>query len=105
MDLEKKIMEFTRRGDQEKVRWLKNLDKAFLPSVVERIQQNDKSVLKETVVPKWVTWDFLYEWAMSKKVSRGTRCILCNELSESGINFKEKFICEGCFLKLKNLNQ
>ena len=87
----------------EKVRWLEKMDTLIPKSQVERIQQNDKTVLKELVLPSWVKWDFLYTWAASKKTADGRRCILCNEYRENGIDFKEKYICEDCFLKLKNL--
>jgi hypothetical protein len=103
--LEMKIIEFTRKGDTVKAGWLKNIDRVILPSQVKKIQQNDKSVLRELVLPKWVSWDFLYEWAAGKKSNSGRLCILCNTGSECGIDFMEKFVCENCFLKLKNLNQ
>lgn len=101
---ERKMHELMRRGDKEKVAFLKSLEKNMLPSQIERIQGNDRSVLKELVVPRWVSWDLLYDWAISKKRRKGRRCILCSELNEVGIDFKEKFICEHCFLKLKNLD-
>lgn len=100
---EKKLLELTRRGDTEKTSYLKNLNKIVLPSQIKRIQENDKSVLREMIVPKWVPWDLLYDWAISKKAVKGRRCILCDDVMEVGIDFKDKFICEHCFLKLKNL--
>ncbi|MCX8158168.1 MAG: sigma factor G inhibitor Gin [Candidatus Diapherotrites archaeon] len=103
--IEKLITEYTRKGQLDKANFLKNLDKVLLPSTIQRIQQNDKTVLKEIVLPKWVDWELLYEWANSKKIKNGRTCILCNESSETGIDFKSKFICDNCFLRLKNLNQ
>lgn len=101
---EARMIELTRRGDIEKVRWMKNIDKIILPTQIKRIQQNDKTVLRELVLPKWVSWDFLYEWANSKKPKEeGRLCILCNSSNEVGIDFLDKYICENCFLKLKNL--
>ncbi len=100
---EDKLLDLMRKGDMEKVKWMKSLNKTIMPSQVERIQQNDKSVLREMVVPKWVSWDLLYEWADSKKIEKGRRCILCSQTNEVGIEFNQKFICENCFLKLKNL--
>ena len=100
---EDKLLELTRRGDIEKVKWMKNINRIILPTQIKRIQQNDKTVLRELVLPKWVSWDLLYEWANSKKVVEGRRCILCNEYSENGLDFLEKYICENCFLKIKNL--
>lgn len=100
---EQKLIELTRRGDIEKVKWMKNIDRIILPNQVKRIQQNDKTVLQELVLPKWVRWDLLYEWANNKRVRKGRMCILCNEYSENGIDFEQKYICENCFFGLKNL--
>ncbi len=102
MNLEEKINEFYRKGAKDKAQYLENLDKKFLPSVVKRIQANDKTVLKEIVIPNWVSWELLYEWSQTQKNHKGQQCILCNELNEHGITFKEKFVCENCFLKIKN---
>jgi len=101
---EQKLLELTRRGDKEKSAYLKGLDNTVLPSFVKRIQQNDKTVLREMVVPKWVPWELLYDWAKDKKIANGRRCILCGELDEVGIDFNNKFVCEHCFLKIKNLH-
>ncbi|AJF60844.1 MAG: hypothetical protein J4224_02570 [Candidatus Diapherotrites archaeon] len=95
--------EFIRKGAFERVRWMQNLEKTMLPSHIKRIQQNDKTVMQEVVIPRWVTWDLLFEWANKKNTSSGRRCILCANLDENGIDFKERFICENCFLKLKHL--
>jgi len=100
---EEKMLDLMRKGDEEKVKWMKSLNKTIMGSQIKRIQQNDKSVLRELVVPKWVTWDLLYDWAQGKQIAKGRRCILCAEAYESGIDFNEKFICENCFIKLKNL--
>ncbi len=100
---EEKMLDLMRKGDLEKVKWMKSLDKTIMKSQIERIQQNDKTVLKEMVLPKWVSWDLLYDWAKSKQIEKGRRCILCGKANETGIEFNEKFICENCFIKLKNL--
>lgn len=100
---ETKKTEFLRKGEIEKAKWLENIDKTILPSYAKRIQQNDKTVLKELVVPRWVGWDILYDWALSKKSDSGHMCILCNLNSENGIHYVEKFICESCFLKIKTM--
>jgi hypothetical protein len=102
---ESKMLELMRRGEKQKVEWMKNLDKTLLPSQIKRIQQNDKTVLMELVVPKWVDWKLLYDWGQNKKEKRpeGEICILCNNASQNGIRYLEKFLCESCFLKLKNM--
>ena len=100
---DEKLVELTRRGDAEKAKWLKNIAKNILPSQIIRIQQNDKTVLKELVLPKWVDWDLLYGWAMERAPEKGRQCILCNGLEEQGLDFREKFICGKCIFALKNL--
>lgn len=104
MDLEKQKNEWARKGAIDRVKFLENLDKIMLSSYVRRIQQNDKTVLREIVLPKWVSWELLREWAAGKKPKekKGQICILCNEMHENGITFKEKFICEQCFIQLKH---
>lgn len=100
---EKKLLEFMRRGDTEKVHWLKNIDKHILPSHIKRILRKDKTILQELVLPKWLTWELLYDWALTQKKDEGKLCVLCNNYHKVGIEFKGKFICEYCFLELKNL--
>lgn len=100
---ETKKTELLRKGQMDRARWLENISKAILPSQAKRIQQNDKTVLKELVLPSWVNWDLIYDWAITKKDSSGKTCILCNFDAENGIYFLEKYVCESCFLKLKNL--
>lgn len=102
---EAKKTEFLRRGEKDKVKYLDNLRKIVLPSQLRRIQQNDKTVLMELVVPKWLGWDLLYEWASQLKArERGSRlCILCNESNAAGIDFREKWICDNCFVRVKSL--
>jgi hypothetical protein len=100
---EEKMVEFLRRGDEAKVKWMRSLDKTVLPSQVKRIQQNDKTVLFEMVLPQWVDWSLLQDWANNKKSHSGDICILCSTASEHGITYLEKHICESCFLKLKHM--
>ncbi|MCD6247486.1 MAG: hypothetical protein J7J87_03605 [Candidatus Diapherotrites archaeon] len=99
---ERRLLEFTRRGDIEKVRWLKNIGKHILPSYVKRIQKKDKSIMQELILPKWVSWELLYDWACTQKTKEGKLCVLCDEHHKVGIEFNGKFICEYCFLKIKN---
>lgn len=95
--------ELLRKGEIGKVRWLENIEKAILPSQFKRIRQNDKTVLKELVLPSWVKWDTIYDFATTKKNNEGKTCILCNLEHENGVYFIEKYVCESCFLKIKNL--
>jgi hypothetical protein len=102
--LEQTITELTRKGDMEKVKMLKTLHRRVMPSQAERIRKNDKTVLREFMLPKWIAWELLRAWADSKQPDqKGKICILCNSRSETGMDFNERFICENCFLKVKNL--
>ncbi len=96
--------ELTRKGDLKKVRFLESLRKRIMPSQVTRINQNDRSVLRECILPKWIRWELLRAWADNfKEEGKGKICILCNSRSDLGVDFREKFICENCFIRLKNL--
>ncbi|MAG22280.1 MAG: hypothetical protein CL943_03180 [Candidatus Diapherotrites archaeon] len=98
------ILEFTRKGVVDRVKFLRGLRKKVMPSQLKRIHQNDKKVMAELFLPRWVSWDLLYDWASDfKEESAGRDCALCENKSEIGIDFSEKFICDNCFVKLKNL--
>ncbi|MDO8428770.1 MAG: sigma factor G inhibitor Gin [Candidatus Diapherotrites archaeon] len=105
-ELENKINEWMRHGDIEKMQWAENIQKKLLASSIQRIKQNDKTVLREIVLPKWLDWDLLRALIDRKPVkdTTGRHCILCDMLYDNGIHFNEKFICESCFLKLKYLD-
>lgn len=101
---EQMINELTRKGDLEKVNFLKGLHKKVMPSQLERIQKNDKSVFRELFMPKWVSWELLRAWAENFSLPQhGRICILCGTGGMNGIDFNEKFICENCFVRLKQL--
>ncbi len=101
---EQTVINLMRKGAEDRVRLLKNLHKKVLPSQLERIQKNDKSVLQEMFMPKWVSWELLRAWADNfKRPGKGKQCILCDEKKENGIDFNERFICESCFVRLKQL--
>lgn len=87
----------------ERMKWLENIEKHVLSAQVKRILRKDKSVMQEMVLPKWVSWELLYDWALTKKKDSEKQCVLCNEFKELGIDFNEKFVCDYCFLQLKNL--
>ena len=93
-----------RKGDLEKVNFLKGLHRKVMPSQFERIQKNDKSVFRELFMPKWVSWELLRAWAENfSPPQHGRICILCGAGGMNGIDFNEKFICENCFVRLKQL--
>lgn len=96
------LAEFRRRGDTEKAKWLEDIERHIQLPQRQRIQQNDKTVLKEIVLPKWLKWEVLYSWAMKDISFGGRRCALCNEESVNYIDFRSKAICERCFMDLKS---
>lgn len=103
---DKKMLEYTRKGMVDRLKWMKNIHRVIIPQYVKRIQSNDKTVLNELVLPNWVNWNLLYDWAMNRPHMDGHRlCILCGEPAELGVDFNEKYICEHCFIKLKNLRE
>ena len=101
---EKVLVELTRKGEQDKVKFLKSLHRRMMPSQFERVKRNDKSVFAELFMPKWVTWELLKAWAEGFEMpGKGKTCILCESKNENGIDFNERFICESCFVRLKHL--
>lgn len=102
-ELEEIKLKWVRAGHSDRVKFLEGLSKIVPPSAVLRIQQNDKSVLTELVLPNWLDWDVLFVWAQRQSIVKGRPCILCSQYYENGVDFKEKWICEHCFLKLKQL--
>ena len=102
---EDKYLEFQRRGAIDKIKWMERIDKAIMPSLKKRIQQNDKTVLRELVLPAWVNWEMLYDWATSAMAREGKNvCVLCTEFGE-GVNFKGKHVCWTCFNEMKAVQQ
>ncbi len=100
---EEKMLLLVKHGHRDRVKFLETLHKSVLPLQLKKIQQNDKTVLKDLVLPSWLDWDLLYEWSLRSELIQSAReCILCNKEQEFGMEFNEKFICENCFLKLKN---
>lgn len=101
---ESKMLEFMRKRQVDRIKFIDNLGRSIMPAQVKRIQQNDKMVLKDLVLPEWLDWDLLYEWSMRRKVLDNPReCILCNEMAELGVDYNMKFVCERCFFKIKSM--
>ncbi len=100
---QQRMLEYVRRGQRDRVQFLENdLKRSILPTQLARIQQNDKTVGKELVLPKWLDWELLYEWSFTvRNSSSGTECILCNRNSERGNDFNGKFVCDECFFRIK----
>lgn len=101
---EERLADLKRKGDSEKVSFLEKLHKKILPSQLERIQANDKTVARELFLPNWMNWELLQSWANGfRREKKGLYCVFCSQQNELGINFLEKFVCENCFFKIKKL--
>lgn len=95
-----------RRGDMEKAKILQSLSKRIMPTQIQRILKNDKSVLQEMVLPGWLSWSLLKEWAEERaEQENGKVCALCSNIKDIGIKFNDKFICEKCYKDLKGIPQ
>ena len=99
------MVSFMRRGEGSRVQFLEHeLRKRVLPMQIKRVRQNDKTVLKELVLPQWLDWDLLYEWSMRESTPQnGAECILCNRKAERGTDFEGKFICDDCFFRIRSM--
>ena len=104
-DWEQRMVALVRRGEGPRVQFLQHeLKNRVLPGQLKRIQQNDKTVLKEIVLPDWLDWDLLYEWSLREpNPQSGVECILCNRKSKTGTDFEGKFICDECFFRIKSM--
>ncbi len=103
---EKILNEFMRRGDMGKVKILQGLGKRIMPTQIQRIRRNDKTVLLEMVLPAWLNWDLLKQWAdENSEQENGKLCALCSNIKDVGVKFNEKFICENCFKEIKNIQE
>ena len=100
-----KMAQLVRHGHKDRVRFLESgLIRSVLPTQLARIRQNDKTVLKELVLPPWLDWDTLYEWSFRvKPTESGTECILCNKNARRGTTFENKFICDECLFKIRGM--
>lgn len=96
------LRELQRKGALEKVKALKSLGKTIMPSLKKRIQENDKTVLNELFLPKWINWNLLYSWAIKDLDAGEKRCALCGNASRNGTDFRQKFICEACLIEIKS---
>lgn len=102
---EEKLKLFERRGDKEKLKWINHIDSIIRESQKKRIKENDKSVLQELFLPSWASWELLRSWACKEQEQPTgfNKCSLCERFLDNGVKFKEKFICENCFIELKNV--
>ena len=98
---EDKYLDLKRKGAADKFKWMEKIDQVILPSQKKRIRQNDKSVLREMILPGWVSWELLYDWAThSVDKDEKDACVLCGKPGQ-GISFKGRHVCWECFNELK----
>lgn len=100
---EKTYKELSLKRDVDRLKMLDNLDKTILASAKKRIQQNDRTVMQEIVVPKWINWDLLRSWAGADS-GKSPNCAICDGQFEKGVSYKNRFVCETCFTGLRNLS-
>lgn len=100
---EEKLDEYRRKGDQQKVKWMQNIGRIILPSQAQRILQDDKTVLREIFLPNWASWELIQDWALSRPQAKTNMCVLCNSHNDLGMAFNGKFVCHGCFMKIKGM--
>jgi len=100
-EIEEMAMKLQRTGQLERARWLQTIDQKIPPLFKRRIIENDKSVLRELIMPSWVTWDFLRDWALED--ADEIRCSACGLVTENFTNYKNITICNECLENLRKM--
>jgi len=95
------ILKCERTGQKNKARWLKTIDQRIPPSFKKRIVENDKTVLRELIMPSWITWDFLRDWALED--ADEVICTACGKVAQYFINFKNITLCQECLESLRKM--
>ena len=99
---DKLIDSYMRKGLMGRVDYLKRLDKLVLNSHKKQIFNNDKSVLRELILPSWIDWETLRIWV--QRDEEATRnCLFCKKTTEK--EFKGKSICDKCISAIKKLKK
>ena len=100
---EDKLIDLKRKGAEDKWRLLESLERIILAGQKKRIQQNDKTVLRELVLPGWLSWELLFDWACQGLEKEGKEvCLFCHGFNK-GISFKGKHVCWECFNEMKSV--
>jgi len=100
-NIEEMIMKYERIGARDRARWLETIDEKIPPSFKERIKANDKTVTRELILPTWVDWNLLRNWALDDK-SKVT-CSACHEDTSKYIVYDNLIICKDCLSEIKKL--
>ncbi len=95
------ILKFQRSGAQDKANWLSSIDRRIPPSFKSRIVKNDKTILRELILPSWVSWDLLRDWALEDE--NETVCTVCGETKKEFVNVRAATICTDCIREIKRL--
>jgi hypothetical protein len=95
------ILKFQRVGERNKAKWLETIDQKIPPSFKERIKNNDKSITRELILPEWVTWDLLRQWALEESTEE--QCTACHNVASKFVVFKNAIICDECMDELRKL--
>jgi len=99
--IEELMLKYQRIGTRDRAKWLETIDQKIPPSFKERIKNDDKSVLRELILPDWVTWDLLRSWSLEG--TEGELCALCENNSANFVLYKNTVICNKCLTELKTL--
>ena len=97
--LEDMIMKYHRIGAIDRAKWLETIDQKIPKSFKERIKKDDKTVLRELILPNWVDWDLLRTWALEEEEEQ--TCDICGGKTKDYIIFRGKTICRYCLNDLK----
>jgi len=100
-EIEEMILKCQRSGALDKARWLQTIDQKVPPSFKKRIQDNDKSIYRELILPTWVTWDFLRDWALDD--AEQVKCSACGQVTEGFTNYKSITLCTECLENLRKM--
>ncbi len=95
------ILKYQRTGNLDKARWLETIDKRIPLSFKKRIIENDKTVLRELILPNWLTWEFLRDWAMDD--AQQVICSACGERVTEFVHYKQINLCRECLESLTKM--
>lgn len=100
--LEDLILKYQRSGAHDKANWLSTIERRIPPSFKGRIIKNDKTVLRELILPNWVTWDLLRDWSLEDEDQ--AKCTICSDIKAEFINYKNATICNDCLSEVKKIS-
>jgi hypothetical protein len=60
---EVKLVDWTRKGAEERVSLIESLPRKLLQSQKQKILQGDETIMQDLFLPKWFNWELLQEAA------------------------------------------